>query len=130
MMAPTPEQERDYLAQFETFSTEQIRHTLTHGFVPGEFTHALTVYLSKREMEFSSAQIEIARRASEAAERAASEAARASAAAERQAAAAERQAAAAERANRKAAIALAIAIISMIVSAKDIWLPFLRALLL
>jgi hypothetical protein len=116
-MAPTPEQERDYLAQFDKFSNEQVRQELVHGFIPGEFKASLTLYLSKREMESNSAQIEIARRASYAAERAATEAARASTAAERQAVAAERQAAEAERANTKATIALVIAIASPIITA-------------
>jgi hypothetical protein len=93
------------------------------------FVHALTLYLSEREIEDNSSQIDIARRASEAAERAAVEATRASSAAERQAVAAERQATAAERANARATIALVIAILSIIISAKDIWLPYLRALL-
>lgn len=123
----TPEQERAYLAQFDPWSNEQIRHELVHGFIPGEFKHALTLYLSKREMDSSSEQIEIARRASDAADRAASEATRASAATERQAIAAERQATAAERANTRATIALVIAIISIIASAKDIWLPLLES---
>lgn len=106
----TPEQERDYLAQFENFSNEQIRHTLAHGFVPGEFTHALTLYLSQREMDSESAKAETAHRAAEAAERAAS-------AAERAASAAEEQATEARRANKKANTALAIAIISPIITA-------------
>jgi hypothetical protein len=106
----TPEQERAYLAQFENFSNEQIRHELVHGFVPGEFTHALTVYLSKREMDSSSEQIATARRAADAAERASS-------AAERAATATESQAAEVRRANKKANVALAIAIISPIITA-------------
>jgi len=117
---PTPEQERDYLAQFDKFSNEQIRQELIHGFIPGEFKAALTLYLSKREMESNSAQIEVARRASDAAERASN-------AADRQAIAADRQATAAERANTRATIALTIAIISIIVSAIGIWLPYWSA---
>lgn len=113
----TPEQERAYLAQFENFSNEQIRHELVHGFVPGEFTHALTVYLSKREMDSSSAQIDTARRAADAAEHASEAASRTASAAARTASAAEKQAAEARRANKKANIALAIAIISPIITA-------------
>jgi hypothetical protein len=116
----TPEQERDYVAQFDKFSNEQIRHELVHGFIQPEFKHALSLYLSKREIESNSAQIDTARRAAEAAERA-------STAAERAAAAAEQQAREARRANTRATIALAIAIISIIVSVIGMWATYLDA---
>lgn len=125
---PTPEQEREYIAQLEKFSDAQIRSDIEHGRIPPAFVHAVTVWLSGRERASSSEQMEIARRASDAAERAAAEAARASTAADRAASATERQATAAEqqavearRANTRATIALVIAIISMIVSAIGIW---------
>jgi hypothetical protein len=39
-MAPTPEQERDYLAQFDKLSNEQIRHELAHGSISPAFVRA------------------------------------------------------------------------------------------
>ena len=128
-MSLTPQQERAFIAELEKMGRTEARSRLDHGTISPAFAHITWAWLAEKEREderrrdtFNSEQIEIARVASLAAEAAAKEAARASAAAERQAAAAERQATAAERANRRATIALVIAIASMITTIVGIWI--------
>jgi hypothetical protein len=130
-MAPTPDQERDYVAHLDGLSSEQIRHDMTHGFIPPSFVHAVSRYLSKRELDSISDQKEIALREADAADRAANAAERAASAADRAATAAELQATEARRANIRATIALTIAIISIIATtigtAVSIWITHMDA---
>ena len=122
-MSLTQEQERDWFAQLEGMGVPLVKSEFERGKFSPAFVHSTSVWLAAKDKEAeerreasNSAQMELARRASAAAERAATEAERASAAAERSATAAERQATAAERANIRANIAIAIAIISLIIT--------------
>jgi hypothetical protein len=116
----TKAEEKAWFSEMGKMGRDRVRAGLDHGTIPPAFVSLSWDWLSEQEAEekrrlevSTSEQIEIARRASEAADRAAS--------------AAERQARAAERANTRATIALAIAILSIIVSAIGIWLPLWTA---
>jgi hypothetical protein len=132
----TPEHKHSFIAELEKMGVPEVKHRLDRGTISGPLVPIAFAWLAEKEREderrrdaFNSEQIEIAKaasltaeRAAAAAEAAAKEAARASAAAERQAAASERQATAAERANRRATIALMIAITSIITTMVSIWI--------
>lgn len=113
-MALTPQQEQLFIVELKKMGKEQVRARLSHGTISEPFVPLTWDWLSaeeaeeKRRLEASnSEQIELSRRA---------------------AAAAELQAREARRATTIAAIALAMAIISIIVSAIGIWLPYWNAL--
>jgi hypothetical protein len=94
----------------ESFGVEQVKQMLPHGRFPPTSESYVIEWLAEKERD-------AADRAAAAADIASAAADRAVAAAERASAAAERQADAAERANTRAMLAIAIAIISMIISA-------------
>lgn len=101
-MALTEKQERAWIVRLEEIGETRVRSELDHGKISSAFIHLTSKWLSERERAAEhrkeasiSEQIELMRRAS---------------------AAAERQAIAAERANRRATIALVIAIAAMIVT--------------
>ena len=105
-----PEAERQFIAELEKQGETRVRDNLAHGHIAPAWGHVASTWLSEKERESerrreasNSEQIDLMRRASTAAER---------------------QAIAAERANTRATIALVIAILSMIVSAIGIWMPF------
>lgn len=109
----TAEQERDFVAQLEGKSIEQVKRQLDHGEVPPAFVYVASKWVSDKEREAeqrreasNSEQIVLMRRA---------------------ASAAEAQATEARRANTRATIALVIAIISITVSAIGIWWPYWSA---
>jgi hypothetical protein len=119
-MALTPDQEREWIAQLEGMGVTLVRSELERGKISPHRVHLTATWLSAKDKEAEagreaskSEQIELARRASEAADRAAT--------------AAELQAIEARRANKRATIALVIAIISIIGTAVSIWLTHIDA---
>jgi Flp pilus assembly protein TadB len=123
----TAEQERQFIADLERRGETQVRSDLEHGRIAEPFHDIVHRWLSERERSreaTQSLQTEAAIRASAAAERAASASERSSVASERSAAAAERQAREAERANKRATIAIIIAIASLIISTVIATLPY------
>jgi hypothetical protein len=113
--------EKQMFAEFDRKGEPEVRLLMANHRFNLEWEMAAIKWLSAKSQEAGrlrdasdAEQIEIARAASKAAERSA-------VAAERASAAAERQAAAAERANTRATIALAIAIISILATAFNIW---------
>ena len=114
-MALTPDQEREWIVQLERTGVKLVRSELEGGKISPHLVHLTATWLSAKDREAeaqreasNSEQIELARRASEAAERAAT--------------ASEVQAIEARRANKRATVALAIAIISIIATAISIWI--------
>lgn len=112
-VALTPDQENQFIRDLEERGQEQVRSDLDHGKISPSVTYVASRWLAEREREAerrreasNSEQIELMRRAS---------------------AAAEAQATEARRANTRATIALVMAIISIIVSAIGIWLPYWEA---
>ena len=123
-MALPPDQEREWTARLEGMGVQLVRSELERGKIPPHWVHLTATWLSSKDKEAeaqreasNSEQMELARRASEAADRAAT--------------AAERQAIEARRANKRATIALAIAIVSIIATtvgtAVSIWITHINA---
>jgi hypothetical protein len=109
-MAPTPEHERQWILQLEELGVTQVRSLLENDKISPGFVHVSSQWLADKDREAEgrreasrAEQMELMRRASVAAEAQATEA---------------------RRANMRATIALAIAIISIIVSAIGIWLAY------
>jgi hypothetical protein len=132
----TAEQEREYVAGLAGRSLDSIKRMMAQNEIPPAFVFATAQLVSDKELEAERKKDTSAREASDLA-RSANDLARtantvASEANEiaRDAAASARTTAdAARKSNKIAAIALAIAIISIVASTKDIWLPYLKALL-
>ena|ERR1700747_938282 len=102
----TPEQERQCIADLERKGETQVRDDLKHGRTSEPFHDIVRRWLSERERSREashSEQMELNRRASSAAER---------------------QARAAESANKRATIAIIIAITSAIITAINIWVTY------
>jgi hypothetical protein len=123
-MALPPDQEREWTAQLEGMGVQLVRSELERGKIPPHWVHLTATWLSSKDKEAeaqreasNSEQTELARRASEAADRAAT--------------AAELQPVEARRANKRATIALAIAIVSIIATtvgtAVSIWITHINA---
>lgn len=126
-MSLTPEQERQFIADLEKSGETQVRSDLEHGRISEPFHDIVRPWLASKERLRESAAERAsaaAERAATAAERASSASERSSMAAERAAAANERQARAAESANKRATIAIIIAIASLIISPVIAALPY------
>jgi hypothetical protein len=110
---PTPLQEREWIARLEEMGPTQVRklldiHEISDGyvFVTSQWLAGKDRELEAKEAASKAEQMSLMRRASTAAELQATEA---------------------RRANTRATIALVIAIISIIVSAIGIWMPYWSA---
>jgi hypothetical protein len=115
---PTPEQEREFVAQLEHRSVGLVRHQLANKEIPSAYESVAWKWISDKELEAERRNEAAISEQTEAANRAAEAATRASVAAER-------QAIAAERANTRATIALVIAAISAIIAIIGILVPHL-----
>ena len=120
-MTLSPEEHQRFIADLERRGVNQVRSELERGTLSPAAVHPASAWLAEKDKEderrkeaSNAEQMELARRASDAAERAAE-------AAERSAVAAEREATAVEKANKRATLALVIAIVSIIATGIGIW---------